>query len=67
MGFGPTVGGHGGHDLGRGLWNTYTNLTALQSDLFGWPVYLTLAFPSSRSSPAERARATGSAQALHSV
>lgn len=43
-GFGPTVGMHGGHDLGRGIWNTYANLTALETHLFGWPTYLTLAF-----------------------
>jgi hypothetical protein len=43
-GFGPSVGMHGGHDLGRGLWNTYANLTALEVHLFGWPTYVTLAF-----------------------
>jgi hypothetical protein len=44
VGFGRDVGMHNGHDLGRGLWNTYANLTALESHLFGWPAYLTLAF-----------------------
>lgn len=44
VGFGPSVGMHGGHDLARGLWNTFLNLTALERDLYGWPVYLTLAF-----------------------
>jgi hypothetical protein len=44
FGFGPSVGMHGGHDLGRGLSNTYLNLTALEVHLFGWPTYLTLAF-----------------------
>ena len=44
IGFGPSVGMHEGHDLGRGLQNTLANLTALETDLFGWPTYLTLAF-----------------------
>jgi 4-amino-4-deoxy-L-arabinose transferase-like glycosyltransferase len=44
IGFGPAVGMHAGHDLGRGLQNTLANLTALETDLFGWPIYLTLAF-----------------------
>ena len=44
LGFGPEVGMHGGHDLGRGLWNTYANLSLLEQYLFGWPMYLTLTF-----------------------
>jgi hypothetical protein len=44
VGFGPDLGLHGGHDLGRGLSNTLLNLQALESELFGWPLYLTLAF-----------------------
>lgn len=43
VGFGPTVGMHGGHDLGRGLVNTYLNLSELLRHLWGWPHYLTLA------------------------
>lgn len=35
---------HGGHDLGRGLWNTYANLSLLEQYLYGWPKYLSLAF-----------------------
>jgi hypothetical protein len=44
LGFGPTVGLHGGHDLAGGLWNTYANFSLLERYLFGWPAYLTLAF-----------------------
>jgi hypothetical protein len=42
-GFGPEVGNLGGHDLARGVANTWINLLELNSQLFGWPVYLTLA------------------------
>ncbi len=43
VGFGPSVGMHGGHDLAGGLANTWANSTALLRHLFGWPPYLTLA------------------------
>lgn len=44
VGFGPQVGMHGGHDLGRALGNLKVNLDQLQVLLFGWPTYVTLAF-----------------------
>ena len=43
IGFGPTVGMHGGHDLANGLANTFANLQELLRHLHGWPAYLTLA------------------------
>lgn len=43
VGFGPTVGMHGGHDLANGLSNTFANLQELLRHLHGWPAYLTLA------------------------
>lgn len=44
VGFGPTVGMHGGHYFSWGLVNTWANLAELQRWLFAWPVALTLAF-----------------------
>jgi len=44
VGFGPTVGMHGGHDLANGLANTFANMGELLRHLYGWPAYLTLAF-----------------------
>ena len=43
VGFGPTIGMHGGHDLANGLANTWANSSELLRHLFGWPPYLTLA------------------------
>lgn len=43
IGFGATVGMHGGHDVANGLANTWANLSELSRHLFGWPAYLTLA------------------------
>jgi hypothetical protein len=37
------MGNLGGHDLARGVANIWINLLELNSQLFGWPVYLTLA------------------------
>lgn len=44
LGFGPSVGTRGGHDLTTALGNTWANLAVLQRHLFGWPAPLTLAF-----------------------
>jgi 4-amino-4-deoxy-L-arabinose transferase-like glycosyltransferase len=41
VGFGETVGMHGGHHLAWGLVNVWANLTELQRWLFGWPAQLT--------------------------
>jgi 4-amino-4-deoxy-L-arabinose transferase-like glycosyltransferase len=43
LGFESGVGNLGGHDLARGVANSWINLLELNSQLFGWPVYLTLA------------------------
>jgi hypothetical protein len=43
VGFGPTTGMHGGHDLANGLSNTFANLAMLREHLYGWPGPLTLA------------------------
>lgn len=43
IGWGPTVGTRGGHDLASALGNTWANLAVLLRHLYGWPGYLTLA------------------------